>query len=285
MKPIFFLLFFSSFAYGLEYEWEKVPFEIEKNTSLISAQALKVKSTSTHKQKLPVVFVFGGFEGAKDVLLLFKPQVPVFLVSFDYPFSPPRKFELTSSLKHIPDARKAITQTFKGISILLNKLKKRKDLDLNRISIVGASFGAPFAIDAASKHSEFKALLLLQGFGEIASTLENRMRISWQKHLGPLTPVLCPVLSKIADLILPIKSPNESIKYLRATQKVLIIHAKDDDLIPKAVQESLTQAAQTSGAEVTVKWISGQHLRPDSKEQLNQLVRMSTVYLKEKGLL
>src|SRR5262245_46616689 len=44
------------------------------------------------ENKLPAVLIFGGFVEAATVLDKFDPKFPLVLASFDYPYTPPRRF-------------------------------------------------------------------------------------------------------------------------------------------------------------------------------------------------
>ncbi|MCI0749606.1 MAG: hypothetical protein L0Y32_03525, partial [Nevskiales bacterium] len=63
--------------------------------------------------------------------------------TFDYPFDAPRKFIFPDSLKLAPELRDAIHGTLDGIGKLHDALKQRPDIDPARITVAGASAGAP----------------------------------------------------------------------------------------------------------------------------------------------
>lgn len=117
--------------------------------------------------KMPVLLIFGGFEDAAKMLEQLDPKLPVIVSSFNYPFEPPRRFEFPESLHDLPDAKRAITQTINGIIELVATLKSRSDVEASRITIVGSSFGAAFALAAAAENRDLTGVVLVDGFGKI----------------------------------------------------------------------------------------------------------------------
>ena len=95
--------------------------------------------------------LFGGFQNAARVLERVQTDQPLVWATFDYPFTPPRKFRFPSSLKYAPEARAAIHGSFDGVVKLHQALKARGDVDPKRITVVGASAGAPFATVGAAR--------------------------------------------------------------------------------------------------------------------------------------
>lgn len=83
-----------------------------------------------------------------------------------------------------------------GIQILFKTLQKQNDLDPSRFSIMGASFGSPFAILAAASEPGFHGLVVMYGFGNIQKTIAHRIEKAWAPKWGILSIPLSWVISQ-----------------------------------------------------------------------------------------
>src|SRR5436305_13565773 len=69
--------------------------------------------------------------------------------------------------------------------------------DALRTIVVGASFGAPFALAAAAQDPSISGVVLIHGFGDIPGTGRFRILQSWKSRFGPLTNPLAWLLSRL----------------------------------------------------------------------------------------
>lgn len=271
-------------ARALEPSQERFPLVLPSGT-VLSVQAHRYALPSS-KAKLPVVLLFGGFEGAAHVLELFRADRPVYLASFDYPYEPQRKFDFPGDLRHIPAARRAIHDTLDGIQALGEELRRRPDLDGERMSIVGASFGAPFAIHgAAASPGIFTGLVVIHGFADVRRTLENRLRLALERKQvvasGPLSWAAAWVLWGFMG----VPHLGSLAEGLRAPQRVLVIGAESDQFIPREVSASLKERLLRSEARVTFEKTTGEHLMPGADQLISRLLTMTSQWMAREGLL
>jgi dienelactone hydrolase len=234
--------------------------------------------------KLPAILLFGGFQEAAHVLNLVHTKEPAILASFDYPFDPPRKFIFPESLKYAPALKATMHETSEGIETLYALLRKRPDVDPDRMSIVGASVGAPFAVIAAEQ-ARIPGLVIVHGFGKIRLTAEHQFVRKWEPKYGALSRIPAWLLTTLAAIYLDVPSPEASAENLRASQKVLMISATEDSFIPKAASESLWESVRGSPAESLRIQMEGDHLQPGSDALIEKILGQVTAWMKSVNLL
>lgn len=226
-----------------------------------------------HAGRLPAVLVFGGFEEASKVLDLFEPSTPAIVASFDYPFAPPRKLEFPGSLKLLPVARRTVHGTLEGIQALVTALLARPDVDPARVTIVGASLGAPFALIAAGNDARVAGLVLIHGFGDVARTAQSRLEWTLgRRYPALLARPLSWVIAQGAWAYGGLGSPEKAARRLRPSQRVLMLQAAADSFIPVEVSDSLWVALSASSATSRQRLVlPGDHLQPGSGALLREI--------------
>jgi dienelactone hydrolase len=235
--------------------------------------------------KLPVLLVFGGFEEAKKVLDRVRPSKPALVASFDYPYLPPRKFIFPESLKYAPEAKRAVRDTVSGIQMLHQILLQRSDVDPKRVTLVGASFGAPFVIAAAAQDPSITGLVLVHGFGDIPNTVVHQLMRKWPAKYGIFAKPMAWILSHAGWLYLDAHNPEDSAENLSASQRVLMLTAKEDTFIPSASRESLWSALTRSQAQHERIDMPGDHLQPGAEKLISEISGIVTKWMEKTGLL
>jgi fermentation-respiration switch protein FrsA (DUF1100 family) len=234
---------------------------------------------------LPALMLFGGFQNAATVLERVRTDRPLVWATFNYPFEPPRKFRFPGSLKHAPEARAAIHGSFDGVVKLHQALRRRPDVDPARISVVGASAGAPFATIGAAR-SPIPGVILVQGFGDITPVFQNLLARKYRKRWGEWVRWPALWLAKWMTWYLEIPDIAAHARQLRAGQKVLMFTATDDDFIPKASTERLWDALQASAAQRERVDLEGLHLGVgDDRERIADILRRAMAWMERNGLL
>lgn len=247
--------------------------------------SLRVPKGCPSGTRFPVILVFGGFVEAGWVLDLLHLQEPIILASFDYPYRGDRKFPFPKILLDAGKLREAVRLTQEGISRLVPLLRDRKDVDPERIAIVGASFGAPFAVHAAAVSPDLSALIIVHGFGDIRGTIRHRLATLWAKSLGRLTDLAAGLVASVITLVLNPPMPEKDAKMLKASQNVLLVEAMADTFIPPHSREVLWQGFSESAARVERVQMPGEHLRPGSTALIESLIELSVNWLKRIGWL
>jgi dienelactone hydrolase len=243
-----------------------------------------VRSPATHSsRRIPALMVFGGFENAARVLDLVNPSLPMVLASFDYPYSPPRKFELPGSLKHIPEVKRMIRNTLEAIPLLARELARRPEIDPGKISVVGASLGAPFAVSAAAAEPTISGLMVVHGFGDVPNTVQHQFVRAWGDRwwASPLSWLL----SRFAWLYVNIPAPETNARRLRPTQRTLMISAEKDTFIPRPASDALWAGIEESEATRERIWMPGDHLQPGSDRLISEILARCATWMDANHLL
>jgi len=235
--------------------------------------------------RLPALMLFGGFRRAAKVLDLVRSDRPVVWATFDYPFEPPRKFRFPASLKDAPEARAAIHGSFDGVGKLYQALARHPKIDPSRITVVGASAGAPFATVGAARNP-IPGVILVQGFGDVTAVIENLILRKYRAKYGDWVARPSRWLAEWINWYCEIPDIAAQARTLRANQKVLIFTASQDDYIPRAASESLWTALEASEAVHERIDIQGLHLGVgDDSARIADILQRSMKWMEEHGLL
>ncbi|OFZ17729.1 MAG: hypothetical protein A2X94_15190 [Bdellovibrionales bacterium GWB1_55_8] len=272
----------SSPAWSIEFREERVPVSLSDERT-IEAQ-LRIPLVPKGK-RVPAVLLFGGFQNAGRVLDLVKPDRPVLLASFDYPFSPPRKFVFPDSLRFAPAAKKMVHDTIEGIQVLTEMLAGHPLVNPSQLTIIGASLGAPFALAASAGNSDVKGLVLVHGFGAVPQTIAHQFVRAWRPKWGWVARPFAGLLGFASWWYLDIASPEKTARELDSRQHVLVISAAQDSFVPEQASSSLWSAIAESSAVSKRIVVPGDHLQPGSDELISELMQMVWVWASEASLL
>ncbi len=234
---------------------------------------------------LPALMLFGGFRRAGKVLDLVHTDRPLVWATFDYPFEPPRKFRFPGSLRFAPQARDAIHGAFAGVVKLHEALAQHPAVDPQRITVIGASAGAPFATVGAAR-SPIPGVILVQGMGDATAVIENLIYRKYRAKYGEWVKRPSRWVAEWIAWYCEIPDIAAQARQLRAGQKALMFTASRDDFIPKPASESLWAALQESEAKVERIDVEGMHLGVgDDSERIADLLRRSLRWMEKEGLL
>jgi len=247
-------------------------------------QATLRRPDDTMPRRLPALMLFGGFQHAAQVLERVQVDRPLILATFDYPFEPPRKFQFPASLKYAPEARAAIHGSFDGVVKLHEALKKRGDVDPARITVVGASAGAPFATVGAAR-SGIPGVILVQGFGDVTSVFQNLLVRKFRGTYGEWVEWPALWLARWMTWYCEIPDIAAQARQLRSSQRVLLFTAAQDDFIPAASTEALWSALEASPAQHQRIDLVGAHLGVgDDRQRIADILGRSMEWMEKQGL-
>ena len=240
-------------------------------------------------ERIPLVLLFGGFEEAGKVLGLFEPGVRVAVASFDYPFSPPRKFHFPGSFWNAPEAKRAAHLTLEGIGVLHKTFLEVSSRQYSPSILVGASFGAPFAIAAAAAAADggahpYQGLVILHGFAKIPETATALIAKKWEKKAGILGRWAAWLVCRLSWAYLRFPSPEQSIPRLNSDLSVLMISASQDSFVPKESTAALKELFERSKVKFEFVELPGDHLQPGSDELIKKLKTLTVAWMKRERL-
>lgn len=234
--------------------------------------------------RLPVVVLFGGFNTGARAIELVDLEAPYCLLTFAYPITVARKPSFSEAIALLPEGKRAIHATIEGIHRVVAWVKTRPELDPERIVLVGASFGAPFVTIAAGEGAPVKALILVHAFGDIPGAIAHRLEASWSRKLGGLAKWLAKPTALFLWWYADAVTPEASLAKLQPGQKLLLLSAANDDIVPIKAIQVLRESLQKSPVAWEEKVLPGAHLRPGERELIQALLRESIAWLKSEGI-
>lgn len=270
-------------AWAAETRDEKVSLPLDDGR--VVQATIRRPADDSMPRRLPALMLFGGFQHAAEVLERVQVDRPMIWATFDYPFDPPRKFHFPSSLKYAPEARDAIRGSFDGVVKLHQALKRRADVDPARITVVGASAGAPFATVGAAR-ADIPGVILVQGFADVTAVFQNLLARKYRKKYGDWVEWPALWLAKWAVWYCDIPDIAAAARQLRANQKVLVFTASQDDFIPRQSSEALWTALEASRAQHERVDLEGLHLGVgDDRQRIADILERSLKWMEQEGLL
>lgn len=234
--------------------------------------------------RLPAVMLFGGFQGTAEILDRITTGQAVVRASFPYPWDPPRRLRAGNLRDSLLDFRRAVDDTIDGIVALTTALLARDDVDPDRISIVGASAGAPFAVFAAGR-AGIPGLVIVQGFGQVPDVIGRQFELKLRQDHGAWVAPVSRLLGRAISCYLDLPAPEDDARRLRSGQRVLMITATDDERIPAAATEALWQALQASDAEIDRVDRPGAHLRGYGDPAIDEILAQAIAWLRSSDLI
>jgi dienelactone hydrolase len=139
---------------------------------------------------------------------------------------------------------------------LLDYCMTRDDIDMQRIYLVGASYGAITGSTFAAFDQRVKAAALVYGAGNIEQMLDARMI---NAEVATQYPQLEPLLPYVRSFAAYVLDPADPIHYVDniSPRPVLFQNGRDDGLIATVAAEALQAKA---GEPKTILWYEGDHI-------------------------
>ncbi len=226
-----------------------------------------VRSTASPGPR-PVLVVLGGHRTGSDAVELFGNVGQHAVVGVDYPYDGPQKVKgALPIVKTIPKARQAFLDTVPAVSLVVDWLVEQSWVDPDRIILIGASLGVPFATTAAGRDPRIAGLILVHG------AADNRLWLQTQVERRVDTEILHYPLATVLHWLAygPVLDTREHIARV-APRPVLIIGARDDERTPAGQAELLFDAA---GEPRRLRFTDGQHIQPNRPEIIAELLRVA----------
>lgn len=218
--------------------------------------------------RLPVLLVLGGHRTGQDAVDLFGDVDGRAIAGMDYPYDGPEKVRgFVNTARAIPLARQAILDTVPAVSLVLDWMLAQAWVDPERIIIVGASLGVPFAAAAAAREPRLDGAILVHGAADnrlwlevqVARRIENRLLhyplstiLNWLAY-GPVFDT-----SRYVAMISP--------------RPVVIVAAKEDERTPAGQSELLFNSA---GEPKRLRYTDGLHIQPNRPDIVADLLKIA----------
>lgn len=243
---------------------------IDETVSLTSTTGLvvdmRIVRPNTARQ-LPVVVVAGGHETGMDAVELAGHPDHIAFVAISYPYrgshDPQGVWESLQTVPHIQDA---FLDTAPALALAAQWLVTEPWVDTERVELVGASLGVPFAAVAGAIDDRFSRVWLLHGGGD---------NVSWVSHLGRRNIANETLRRGVARFALLVTHGYsfDTPKWLGriAPRPVVVVMACDDDYTPPEAQAPLVDAALAAD-HATLLWTTGRHIKSGRDDELAQLI-------------
>jgi len=246
--------------------------QVSEAVWLVSDTGLKVSFRAIRKADaggpLPVLLILGGHRTGRDAVDLFGDVGEQAIVGMDYPYEGPEKVRgILETAKAIPLARQAILDTVPAISLLLDWLIDQPWVDSERIVIVGASLGVPFAAAAAARDGRIKGAIVVHG------AADNRLWLQVQIARRIENDAVHYPLSNILNW-LAYGPVFDTPKYLGrvSPRPVLIVAATEDERTPAGQAELLFDAAREPKR---LRYTAGLHIQPNRPDIIADLLAIA----------
>lgn len=252
---------------------------------LASERSVKavIRAPDHAETRMPAVMLFGGFERGAAALDLVQQSRPTVLATIEYPIDVPRKIGWQRAVGLLPEARRAIHDSFEAIGLLHAQLRARPDVDPARVSIVGVSFGAPFAVVSAAEHG-ISGLVVIHGFANVPEVITHQFAWRWAEDGRGWMQPLAWALGRFLNWYAEIPRIEVHAARLHAGQKVWMLSANDDALIPPRADAALREGFAASQATFEHETEAGGHLRGDKDPRIPELLRRTEHWLIANGL-
>lgn len=232
------------------------------------AVTIRVIRSDPKDGQLPVLIVLGGHRTGSDAVDLFGYVGERAVVGVDYPYDGPERVRgVAQTLGALGEARKAFRDTVPAVALITDWVTQQAWADPQRIVIVGASLGVPFATAAAARDARIRGALLIHG------AADNRLWLEAQLARRVDTDALHYPLSVLLHWMAygPVLDTGEHIAEI-APRPVVIVGAREDERTPAGQAERLYELA---GEPRRLRFTEGAHIEPDRSEIIAELLAIA----------
>jgi fermentation-respiration switch protein FrsA (DUF1100 family) len=218
----------------------------------------------------PAMIVIGGYKTGRAVVEVPDSTSGLVLASVEYPYDVRNRPRGLSWLWRFPGVRRAMLDTPPAILLLAQYLYTRDDVDPDRVTVLGASIGAPLAVAAAATDRRIAGVALVHGGGDIKGMLAGVLEPAWT----------VPLASRLIALGL---APLEPTRYagMIAPRPLLMLNATDDEMIPRKSALALYHSARRPKHLV---WYKTRHVALSERGVINDLLDEVLAWMRERGL-
>jgi dienelactone hydrolase len=244
---------------------------LEQELALVSATGLRVHMAVRRPTPAPgdttrrtLFLLLGGQERGRGAAALVADTRGTVVASFDYPFDGDHRAKGLAVVAQVPSIRRALYDIPPAVTLVLDYLLGRPDVDTARVELVGASFGATFATIAAARDPRVTRLWIAHGGGKPFAMINTGL----EREI-PFAPFRWPVAGLATLLASGPRFAAERWVGRASPRPVVMLNALDDERIPRASVEALWNAARDPKSQV---WLPGAHMQGNRQDVLRALV-------------
>lgn len=237
---------------------------VEGTSGLSITLAIRRPAAGPANLRRPLFLVLGGHERGKGAATLIGDTRGAIFASLEYPFDGNHRATGWAVLAQVPAIRRALFDTPPAVQLALDYLLARPDVDPERVELVGASFGTPFATIAAARDTRITRLWLAHGGGDVWALIDRGLEkeIANRYLRWPVTHLAHTLANG------PNFTPEKWIGQV-APRPVVMLNAIDDEKIPRRSVEILYAAA---GEPKELVWLPGLHMQGNRPDVLRPLI-------------
>ena len=221
----------------------------------------------------PAFILLAGLRTNKRAIEYIEDVGNVVMLALDYPYEGKRsQLGAGEFLARLPRMRRAVLDTPAVVTMAVDFLMSRPEVDRSRIVLVGGSIGALVGPAAVATEPRIAGAAFLFGAGDLETLIAaNIPAPRWVASMG----------AWLASLV---TSPIEPTKYIGqiSPRPVFMLSGRFDQRMPESCSRALHDAAD---APRTIRWIETEHVHVRT-ERFQQLVRTEfEAWLRAKGFL
>jgi dienelactone hydrolase len=200
----------------------------------------------------------------------------VYLVT-DYPYEGPRTFSGLQFLYWLPEIRQALFDAVEAIRLCVDVLVSEPAADPDRIVLLGASFGAFYAVDAGGLDERPAAVIAFMGGGGLAGLLD------WNLREGGYTGSrwLSAPAAWLTSLTIRPLEPVRLVGRI-APRPYVQINATGDSRIP---EESALKLFEAASEPKRLVWMQTRHVLPHLEEIIQEMFEIAMSEAEALGLI
>lgn len=225
------------------------------------------------EEPLPLVVILAGLRTGRESLGVVGAHGSNLLVGYEYPYNEETWYQRTR-LAQIPVIRRAVLDVPWQVARVTELLRAEPDVDPDRASLLGYSFGAMFvpAVQrvAAARGRPFEATILAYGGVDIGALIDANLRIDPR-----------PIRRSLARIAATLLHPVEPELHLPHMQgPTLVIRGLADEKIPTRLSDRLVELTPDPREVVT---LDAGHMGPRDPELTKRVVGISQDWLTRIG--
>jgi fermentation-respiration switch protein FrsA (DUF1100 family) len=246
--------------------------------TLISDTGLEVRARVRAEglrsgERHPAAILLGGYKTGRKAVDIPAETGNLVMLSIEYPYSGPERPRGLDWVVHFGSMRQAIVDTPSAVLLAAQYLYTRRDVDPERVSVIGVSLGVPFSVAAAATDKRIAGVALLHGGGDIAT-----MAYYAFADQGPGW-----LMRFLAWGLAWVVAPLEPTRYAGhvAPRPVLMVNAAEDEFIPRSSVLDLYASLRQPKRMV---WLESSHVATSDDEIVDGLMAITLEWMAERGL-
>ena len=221
----------------------------------------------------PAAILVGGYKTGRGAVEIPATTEGVILASIAYPYDEPDRPRGIEWLWKAPRVRSAMIRTPPALLLAAQYLYAREDVDPERVSIIGVSFGVPFATVTAATDRRIAGVALLHGGGDA----ERLIAAAFPQELPGWA---VGIVSRLVALFV---EPLEPTRYAGAVapRPLLMINATGDEAIPRESVLALYRAARRPKRLI---WLESDHVAIGEEQLIAGLMDETLAWMAQHDL-